>query len=895
MIITPQGGADRRPGSYFMAKSKLSGKKVRHIPFEYSTDQAYIVEAGHQYMRFYKNHTQIQNGGSAYEIPTPYTEEDLFQLKYTQDENTMYIFHPSYISRKLRRINDTNWVLEYVYFNVPLTEANFGAYDLNGITYGKSKFVAVGANSVAATSLDGKTWQEQTLNMTTANGIACDNNIFVTVGNNGALETSPDGVTWTVQNSSFGTDPIYDVCHGNGLFLAVGANGKIATSPDGVNWTQRNSGFGTTVVRGCTFGNNLFIIVGGAGKLATSPDGITWTLRTSSFETSTIHGVCHGNNLFVAVGESGKIATSGDGSSWIQRTSGFIEDIYTVGYGDSYYADGYYVAGGDDGGLALSIDAINWMMKKNTFNAINGIAYGGDIFVAVGNDGKLATLEPKKNNFSGIHDHPSCAAFFEQRLIVAGTDFDPQTIWGSKMGDYENFILGTLDDDAFSFKIAANRANRIYWLISHISLLFGTSGGEWTMSGGNAPVTPSNVNVKRQSTYGNKNLQAELVNENVIFTQRAGKKLREYYYSRDTDSFIAPDLTILADHITESGIVCMALQQEPDTILWCVRNDGMLIGLTYEKQYGVFGWHRHITDGKVESVAIIPGEDEDEVWISVLRDDLDQKRYIEYFKPRNFGNDQTDCFFVDSGITFDGGAKKNISGATQTNPIVITCTAHGFSNDQKVKIEDVMGMTELNHNVYTVKNITTNTFDLYSEDGSTPIDGTGFTPYSSGGTAQRVTKVMEGLNHHEGKNVAVLVDGAAHPEKTVTSGQITLDIYGNKIHAGLPYVSKLKPQRLEVGGLFNTTQGKMKRIYALVIRFYKTLGCMVGPDEDNLQTILFRQGSDPMDSPPALFTGDKRISGYPGGWEKEGNILIVQDQPLPMNIVAIMPEMSANA
>jgi len=151
------------------------------------------------------------------------------------------------------------------------------------------------------------------------------------------------------------------------------------------------------------------------------------------------------------------------------------------------------------------------------------------------------------------------------------------------------------------------------------------------------------------------------------------------------------------------------------------------------------------------------------------------------------------------------------------------------------------------------------------------------------------TTTIGGLNHLEGKEVTVLADGATHPNKTVSGNGITLDREASKVHVGLGYRSVLQTMRLEAGAIDGTAQGRIKRISKVIARFYKTLGCKIGPDENTLDTIFFRDSSMPMDVPPDLFTGDKELD-YPEGYETDAHITVVQDLPLPLTVVALMPQ-----
>lgn len=116
-LPTVQNGITRRPGSKFVAEVKTSSKSTRLVSFEFSVTQAYILEFGDQYIRFYRNGGQILSGMSAYEISTPYLEADLFELKFTQSADVLYIVHPDYAPRTLSRTGHTSWTLATIDFS----------------------------------------------------------------------------------------------------------------------------------------------------------------------------------------------------------------------------------------------------------------------------------------------------------------------------------------------------------------------------------------------------------------------------------------------------------------------------------------------------------------------------------------------------------------------------------------------------------------------------------------------------------------------------------------------------------------------------------------------------------------------------------------------------------
>ena len=422
--------------------------------------------------------------------------------------------------------------------------------------------------------------------------------------------------------------------------------------------------------------------------------------------------------------------------------------------------------------------------------------------------------------------YPGAVAFYEERLVFAGSTEKPQTVWGSVSGDFEHFAPtepdGTLaDDSAIAFTIATDQVNAIRWLSPGQVLAIGTTGGEFTLraSARDEPVTPTNVQVKRQTTRGCAYLSPIRHDSVVLFLQRARRKIHEFVFAFETDSYQAPDLTLLAEHVTRGGLVQLAYAREPDSTVWAVRADGELLGLTYQRTQDVVGWHRHILGGsfqggpaQAESVATIPSPagDHDQLWLAVARTiDGQTRRYVEFLEEAfDEGADPADAFFVDCGLTYAGAPATTVTG----------------------------------------------------------------------------------LDHLEGETVAVLADGAVHPDATVVAGAVSLDRAASTVHAGLAYASKLQTMRFEAGSRDGTAQGKTVRIHDVTVRLWNTLGARVGFD-DEVDTIPFRASSDPMDAPPRLFTGDKRIK-FNKGYSRAPRVTVVQDQPLPLTVLAVLPKLA---
>lgn len=252
--------------------------------------------------------------------------------------------------------------------------------------------------------------------------------------------------------------------------------------------------------------------------------------------------------------------------------------------------------------------------------------------------GTAATKYWAKEAWSAEDGYPRTVCLHEQRLWFGGNKKQPRMVWGSVIGDFEHFQRSTLDDAALAYQVEG-KANAVQWLASQSgNLLIGTSGDEAILGSGSqdSPITPTLVQAKVQGQNGSAYLPAIQVNEVTLFVERDGRTLREFVYAFEKDGFIAQRMTLLAEHITRGVVKQMSLQSKPDIIVWVVTQDGQLIGMTYERAQDVVAWHKHVTDGTVESVAVIGGEvgAADEVWMVVNRTIEGQtRRYVERFDP----------------------------------------------------------------------------------------------------------------------------------------------------------------------------------------------------------------------------------------------------------------------
>lgn len=308
--------------------------------------------------------------------------------------------------------------------------------------------------------------------------------------------------------------------------------------------------------------------------------------------------------------------------------------------------------------------------------------------------------------WSDTTGYPVCGTFFEDRLWVAGGVEYPQRVDGSRVARYEDMSPtdpdGTLAvDHAVGRSLNATKVNAVRWLLDdEKGLLLGTLGGEWIIRASVAgeAITPVNIKAVRAETNGSAYVQPVRVGKAAVYVQRATKKVREMAYVFEVDGFRSPDITIYAEHITGDGVVALAHQQEPQSILWALRKDGVLLACGYDRAQDVVGWHRQILGGYstadrtaravVESIAVVPTPDglSEDLWLVVRRHIAGQtKRYIEYLEEWwTKGRDQADAFFVDCGLTYAGPAATTISGLDHLEGETVTILADGAVHPDKV-------------------------------------------------------------------------------------------------------------------------------------------------------------------------------------------------------------------
>lgn len=673
-------------------------------------------------------------------------------------------------------------------------------------------------------------------------------------------------INWIIEDVPFNETAFRDVNLTNTTLTssvtALSANGILTASTGIFNADHVGSFWKLTHPRQAS---NVELDLASTGVSSTLIVQGTWSFRTTGTWTGTVR-VQEFNNA-TGVFDNVREFTSNDDSNFDVEDDQPIEATFRIDYTS--------ISGTGTAYLEVLDTQRSGIVKVTGFNSPTSL----NITVTKALESTALTDLWNEGAWSTDQGFPRTTTIFEQRIMYGGTKKQPQTLFGSRTADYEDFKLGTSDDDAIQYTLASQEQNRIEWMSGQIKLLIGTAGGEWTFSGDSEkPVTPSNVAVFRQSTYGSRHLQGSMINDAVLYVQRNGLRVRQMIESETsvTAKYVSPDLTIFADHITAGAVVQTDYAQQPHSTYWAVNGIGELIGMTYERDQQISGWQRYKSPGAngfIESVAIIYGDTAkgDEIWLSIKRTiNGSDVRHIERINPVDW-IDQVDAFYVDSGIsktlpTFSSGDLQSGDSYRVIDNTGMDMSAVGGPASPKV-------------------------FETFTATiTATPVYGTG--------SVREVSDTFVNIVPHlAGETVQALGDGGVVENLTVgATGTVTLPDENKvtTVHVGLQYDSIIQPMKLNADPRLGAYMGTELRIRQLVIRVQRSLGMtyitnlkLADNVTDKEELFPFRDTKNLMDQAPPLRTGDI-VFPLLAGHDFDGDLILKQTQPLPFKVLAII-------
>lgn len=840
-IVAPQGPAMARPGTAFVNKAKYSDKRVRIIPFTFSIKQTMALEFGDKYIRFHtQGKTLLESGESTvalsgedtpYEVETPFSADEVFEIRYVQSMDVMTLVHPAHPPCELRRYGPTDWRLVNIEFGPPVNPPNAPTCSFSvvgsGITEEEKTRYELRYKITALVDGDNGVEESEASSEGSCQGNLYLNNAFVELSWTAVPGASryrvyksykgvfgyigeTDELTFTDDNYSPDegiTPPVYD-----DPFMQ--AKGIVSvTVQDGGSGYARS--FKDMFISGNTFqGSEADRTLNGVTFTSMYQRDDTWLYRTGTYTGGTVTGYYASvrgnhtvNNFFFDSGgwSDGRIAYSDKHATLTGKIRMSINQSHPSM--DEVYDDNVSLEVVDSTGYGAVVRPV---LVNGVITAVNvvqgGRNYTNPSIRVIAEKGSGAKF---KITLGDGKDFPATVCYYEQRRCFAGTNTRPQTVWMTRTGNGSDmsYTLPVQDDNRVKFSIAAQEASGILHLVPLQHLVVLTNSTEYRVSSGDSgPITPSSVDSKVQAQIGASTVQPVVVNSTLVYPAARGGHVRELGFVYQAGGYVTGDLSLRSAHLFENvAISDMTLAKAPDPVVWACASDGSLLGLTYLPEQAIGGWHKHTTEGGFfESVAAVPEGDEDVLYVVVRREvGGETVRYIERMHERAYSS-------MDSVWRVDCGGEYN-------------------------------------------------------------------------GTA---TSTITGLSWLEGKEVSILANGCVLPNQVVQNGTVKLVNPATHVIVGLPITSELQTLPLAIqlaDGSYGT--GHRKNINQIWVRVDQSSSLLAGPDFEHL-TETRPRFDEAMGTPPDLRDGTRTAVLHPR-WNDEGQLCIRQTNPLPLKVVSI--------
>jgi len=823
-IVLPHGGVRKRSGTKFVVQQKSATDEVVLVPFQYNVEQSYVLLFGPSYIWFLKDQGIITHSAVTITAISKANPASVTAPAHGYSTGDRVIIQNV---SGMTEVNNRQFV-------VTVTGANsFTLADVDGVTAVDSSAYTTYTSGGTVAEIVELTTTYTADDLATLSFAQSADTLYIAHKNHPLRKvTRSSHTSWSLVEPTINTGPFRTI------------NSDRTNEFTFSSFSASASSYGTHIVgTTCTMtaansGTFDADMVGALFRLNEEGGGTGITSAPVGDSTASIAA----NQLYTNSGKVyGVFAVSGatDWSSFTRVPDHDAGTVRVTGKSGHYFdADFLHPAY-----CVVRVTAFT----SSTQVTVQIVRYQMPASIVTS-----GTTFWEEGAWSDYRGYPRAIAFYEQRLFLAGSESDPSVLWSSRSAAYEDFEDGADDDDALIYRITSGLADTIRWLASGRVLTAGSSNGEYAIaaSSQNEALTPSNFKANPQTSYGTSDCPPVRVNQTVLYPQRQGdpsnpaRKLREFAYAYESDSFNSTDITVFSEHILGNGATRLAYQVEPDSLIWVRRTDGLLAACTYERMQEVVAWHRHQMGGegaRVNTIGVIPGVDGDELWLSVTRfvgdpddigylqaedgtrfttedeldfvtEDTETVRYVEVMAPAfRDDEDKEDAFFLDSGLTYTGN----------------------------------------------------------------------------------LTSTLSGLWHLRNQNVKVLNNGNVESATVSATGKITLSQPTTRAHVGFSYTSKLETQDFEAGAQAGTAQSRAKRISQVYLRLLNSLGGSIGPDSSNLRTISYRTGSMAHGSSPSLYSGLKELD-FDGGWERYARVRIEHSDPLPFHVTGIVSEINVS-
>ena len=612
-----------------------------------------------------------------------------------------------------------------------------------------------------------------------------------------------------------------------------------------------------------------------------------------------------------------------------------------------------------DGFFSYQPLTLTWQAPSSSGNYIYNIyrQTAGNLWGLIGTSetptftdtGTVADTSKSVPNYTAIGagqiGNPSVIGMFQQRLLLANTEINEDWVYASNTGQFNVFTTTqptAVESDTVQFEVAGTSYNAVTQLVDNAFLLIFTETGELSCYGSGSaysagPMTPTAIGLVQQGFYGaNQLLKPISIGKNVLHVQTLQSKVRELQYTYMLNGYMGNDLTMNSQHLFDGHtILDWCYQQEPNSLVWAVRDDGELLCMCYLPELQIRGWSRCDTLGSFENICAIPEGTETALYTVVNRNG---QRFVERFANQVIPQVKDTVYITEGRLA---GQTKSIMVPDATAYCYMDCSSFYDGRNKQITWDEITFLPELFIAPGGDYSATGNGFQLqpvgaYAEvftsdtaqvikwtnpnDGSTynfvVIGGTNVSPIVRPtvdlpanliGVASSIfsgaVDTVSGLSQFpDGTQVSVIADGAVLSSPatetmlTVKGGVVQLPGYYGFVRVGLPYFSDLRSLNVDTPQQGMTSQDKPQLINRVGIYFEKSRGVWVGTEPpvdestlplENLEEYKART-FESLGRVPIAHTG-VQIAPVDAKFAYGANVFVRQPNPLPMTVLSIIP------
>ena len=625
-----------------------------------------------------------------------------------------------------------------------------------------------------------------------------------------------------------------------------------------------------------------------------------------------------GYKYFAANGSSTPMSVAFS-STWRMQLAGTFDATVTLerSYdgGSTYEPVGVYLAAADEDGQEAEDNALYRVTMSDYVSGaatlhltVNAHIHLGAVAITAVNSAVEAeatvtqelystdaTTIWAEGAWSPLRGYPRSGGLVENRLASQGTVADPTTIWLSRTSRYTEMRTGTSPSDALTFTFTTGKGDPFLWLVAEQKYWYvGTPSAILQMQPADPSSALSRTNVAtiaRRIDFGSAAVAPVRAHSTVILVDVTTLRPMKVTYDWEQDLLVAPPLTFQCPTITEPGLKQICFQRGIVPMVWALRTDGVLLGMTYEQMFreDVIAWQEMETDGTIEWIETMPGDHGDQLWCSISRSwPMNSRRCIERMDRLKLKPTRAADHGLDSYVTYDGGAAQTISTLAIDGPtgvITATVTDHGYTDGLHVRISGSVQLPWLNAKVFDVADAAAHTFTLKLVGGDY-VDGRLLTEaVGAAGTVSGVARTFSGANHlNAAADCYAVVDGGkVLGPFTPVAGEADLGVYCNQAVLGLFTEAWLQPLRIVLPTPDGSTRGRQMSVAGVWLSVYRSWECQIGPDEERMKTVRFWEGRD-----AAELVTDDFYTTVEGLLTDDPTVLVRRSLPLPLCVRALM-------